>query len=69
MDYMEQALTLAKMAVGNTSPNPAVGAVIVNDGVVVGEGYTQPPGAAHAEVQTSRPRTRTIAQPAERGVD
>lgn len=50
MDYMERALTLARMAVGNTSPNPAVGAVIVNDGVVVGEGYTQPPGSAHAEI-------------------
>jgi diaminohydroxyphosphoribosylaminopyrimidine deaminase/5-amino-6-(5-phosphoribosylamino)uracil reductase len=50
MDYMERALTLARMAVGSTSPNPAVGAVIVSDGVVVGEGYTQPPGSAHAEV-------------------
>ncbi|MFA5055807.1 MAG: bifunctional diaminohydroxyphosphoribosylaminopyrimidine deaminase/5-amino-6-(5-phosphoribosylamino)uracil reductase RibD [Dehalococcoidia bacterium] len=49
MDYMERALTLARMAVGSTSPNPAVGAVIVKDGVVVGEGYTQPPGSAHAE--------------------
>jgi diaminohydroxyphosphoribosylaminopyrimidine deaminase/5-amino-6-(5-phosphoribosylamino)uracil reductase len=50
MDYMERALSLARLAVGNTSPNPAVGAVIVSDGVVVGEGYTQPPGSAHAEV-------------------
>ena len=54
MDYMERALTLAKMAVGSTSPNPAVGAVIVNDGVIVGEGYTQPPGSAHAEVVALR---------------
>ena len=50
MDYMERALSLARMAMGSTSPNPAVGAVIVNDGVIVGEGYTQPPGLAHAEV-------------------
>jgi diaminohydroxyphosphoribosylaminopyrimidine deaminase/5-amino-6-(5-phosphoribosylamino)uracil reductase len=50
MDYMQQALSLAKLALGHASPNPAVGAVIVKKGVVVGEGYTQPPGSAHAEV-------------------
>ena len=48
--YMARALALARRALGTTSPNPAVGAVIVKDGVVVGEGYTQPPGCAHAEV-------------------
>mgnify|MGYP001078325239 CR=1 FL=1 len=50
MDYMAHALSLARLALGNTSPNPAVGAVIVKDGAIVGEGYTQPPGFAHAEV-------------------
>jgi len=50
MDYMEQALSLARLALGQVSPNPAVGAVIVRDGEVVGQGYTQPPGSAHAEV-------------------
>ena len=50
MDYMERALSLARMAVGNTSPNPAVGAVIVKDELIVGEGYTQPPGSDHAEI-------------------
>ncbi|HEY42003.1 MAG TPA: bifunctional diaminohydroxyphosphoribosylaminopyrimidine deaminase/5-amino-6-(5-phosphoribosylamino)uracil reductase RibD [Dehalococcoidia bacterium] len=50
MDYMEQALSLAGLALGQVSPNPAVGAVIVKDGEVVGQGYTQPPGSAHAEV-------------------
>jgi diaminohydroxyphosphoribosylaminopyrimidine deaminase/5-amino-6-(5-phosphoribosylamino)uracil reductase len=50
MDYMEQAISLAKMALGQTSPNPAVGAVVVKKGVVVGQGYTQPPGSWHAEV-------------------
>jgi diaminohydroxyphosphoribosylaminopyrimidine deaminase/5-amino-6-(5-phosphoribosylamino)uracil reductase len=50
MDYMEQALSLAGLALGQVSPNPAVGAVIVKDGQVVGQGYTQPPGSAHAEV-------------------
>lgn len=50
MDYMQQALSLARQALGTTSPNPAVGAVIVKDGSVVGAGHTQPPGSAHAEV-------------------
>ena len=50
MDYMEQALSLAKLALGQVSPNPAVGAIVVKDGVVIGQGYTQPPGSWHAEV-------------------
>lgn len=50
MDYMQHALSLARLALGHTSPNPAVGAVVVKDEVVVGEGYTQPPGMDHAEV-------------------
>ncbi len=53
-DYMERALCLAKLALGHSSPNPAVGAVIVNNGLIVGEGYTQPPGSAHAEVMALR---------------
>jgi diaminohydroxyphosphoribosylaminopyrimidine deaminase/5-amino-6-(5-phosphoribosylamino)uracil reductase len=50
MRYMGQALSLAKLALGQASPNPAVGAVVVKKGVVVGQGYTQPPGSHHAEV-------------------
>ncbi|MBI4297577.1 MAG: bifunctional diaminohydroxyphosphoribosylaminopyrimidine deaminase/5-amino-6-(5-phosphoribosylamino)uracil reductase RibD [Chloroflexi bacterium] len=50
MDYMRRALALARQALGSTSPNPAVGAVIVKDGEVIGEGYTRPPGGPHAEV-------------------
>jgi len=50
MDYMEQALSLAKLALGQASPNPAVGAVVVKNDVVVGQGYTQPLGSWHAEV-------------------
>lgn len=48
--FMTRALELADRAQGRTSPNPAVGAVVVRDGVVVGEGATQPPGQDHAEV-------------------
>jgi len=50
MDYMAQALSLAKLALGQVSPNPAVGAIVVKNGVVIGQGYTQPPGSWHAEV-------------------
>jgi len=50
MNYMEQALSLARLALGQASPNPAVGAVVVKAGVVIGQGYTQPPGSHHAEV-------------------
>ncbi len=47
--FMGLALDLARRALGRTAPNPPVGAVIVKDGVVVAEGWTQPPGQAHAE--------------------
>ena len=46
---MGRALDLARSVLGTTSPNPAVGAVVVKDGIVVGEGATQPPGQPHAE--------------------
>ncbi|MBI4307853.1 MAG: bifunctional diaminohydroxyphosphoribosylaminopyrimidine deaminase/5-amino-6-(5-phosphoribosylamino)uracil reductase RibD [Chloroflexi bacterium] len=51
---MQRALALARLARGATSPNPPVGAVLVRDGEVVGEGYTQPPGQAHAEAMALR---------------
>src|SRR3972149_3875195 len=54
MNPMERALALARRALGTTSPNPAVGAVVVKDGRVVGEGFTQPPGGSHAEVLALR---------------
>ncbi len=47
--YMLRAIELAKQAVGNTSPNPLVGAVIVKDGRVIGEGYHKKYGDLHAE--------------------
>jgi diaminohydroxyphosphoribosylaminopyrimidine deaminase/5-amino-6-(5-phosphoribosylamino)uracil reductase len=51
---MERALSLARQALGTASPNPAVGAVLVKGGRIVGEGFTQPPGGPHAEVVAIR---------------
>lgn len=48
--YMRRCLQLAALGLGSTSPNPMVGAVIVRDGVVIGEGYHHRCGEAHAEV-------------------
>jgi diaminohydroxyphosphoribosylaminopyrimidine deaminase/5-amino-6-(5-phosphoribosylamino)uracil reductase len=53
-DPMLRAIELAATARGWVSPNPAVGAVIVRDGRVVGEGSTQPPGGPHAEAVALR---------------
>lgn len=50
MDYIERALVLAERAKGRCNPNPAVGAVLVRDGRIVGEGFTQPRGQPHAEI-------------------
>jgi len=47
--HLLRAIELAGRARGQTSPNPMVGAVLVKDGRVIGEGVTQPPGEAHAE--------------------
>ncbi len=47
---MRRALRLARRAQGRTWPNPMVGAVLVRNGVVVGEGYHRKAGRAHAEV-------------------
>jgi len=49
-DHMAKAISLAKNAMGTTSPNPAVGAVLVKDGVEIGAGFTLPPGQRHAEI-------------------
>jgi diaminohydroxyphosphoribosylaminopyrimidine deaminase / 5-amino-6-(5-phosphoribosylamino)uracil reductase len=47
--FMELALTLGRRGQGRTWPNPAVGAVVVRDGVIVGRGWTQAGGRPHAE--------------------
>ena len=49
--FMALALTLGRRGLGNTWPNPAVGAVVVKDGKIIGRGWTQPGGRPHAETQ------------------
>jgi diaminohydroxyphosphoribosylaminopyrimidine deaminase / 5-amino-6-(5-phosphoribosylamino)uracil reductase len=51
---MALALTLGRRGLGRTWPNPAVGAVIVRDGIIVGRGWTQAGGRPHAEVEALR---------------
>lgn len=48
--FLERANELARRGIGNTSPNPAVGAVVVAGGRIVGEGYHHVAGGPHAEV-------------------
>lgn len=50
MKHMRRALSLARRALGSSSPNPAVGAVVAKNGEIVGEGWTQPIGQNHAEI-------------------
>ncbi len=52
--YMRRALALARKGVGRTSPNPAVGCVIVRGNAVVGEGWHRKAGTQHAEAHALR---------------
>jgi len=51
VEFMRRALELARRGLGRTSPNPMVGAVLVKDGRVIGEGWHREAGAPHAEVE------------------
>lgn len=62
--YMKRALSLARKGIGKTSPNPAVGCVIVKNGTIVGEGWHQKAGGPHAEIHALR-----MAGDAARGAD
>ncbi|HXG19426.1 MAG TPA: bifunctional diaminohydroxyphosphoribosylaminopyrimidine deaminase/5-amino-6-(5-phosphoribosylamino)uracil reductase RibD [Methylomirabilota bacterium] len=52
--YMQRALDLAAKALGRTSPNPAVGAVVVRGGRIIGEGFHRRAGLPHAEIEALR---------------
>lgn len=62
--WMREAIAEARRAVGRTHPNPAVGAVVVQGGQIVGRGHTAPAGGPHAEV-----RAIADAGPRARGAD
>ena len=59
--YMALAFTLGRRNLGRTWPNPAVGVVIVKDGVIIARGWTQSGGRPHAEAEALR-RARKAAQ-------
>jgi len=48
--FMQHAISLARLAHYTTSPNPRVGCILVKNNVIVGEGYHQRAGLGHAEV-------------------
>ncbi|CAN7260182.1 bifunctional diaminohydroxyphosphoribosylaminopyrimidine deaminase/5-amino-6-(5-phosphoribosylamino)uracil reductase RibD [Trinickia sp. LjRoot230] len=56
--HMQRALALAARGLYTTTPNPRVGCVLVKDGKTVGEGFTQPAGQDHAEVQALKDTRR-----------
>lgn len=59
--HMRRALALARRAEGETRPNPPVGAVLVRDGAVLGEGWHHRAGAPHAEVEAFLDAERRVA--------
>ena len=52
--FMRRALALARRGLGKTSPNPAVGAVLVNNGRVISNGWHKKAGGPHAEIEAIR---------------
>ncbi len=58
--YMMRALSLARRGAGNVSPNPMVGAVIVKNGKIIGEGFHKKFGGPHAEVMAIRSCKRSV---------
>ncbi|MFN3400441.1 MAG: bifunctional diaminohydroxyphosphoribosylaminopyrimidine deaminase/5-amino-6-(5-phosphoribosylamino)uracil reductase RibD, partial [Ferrovibrio sp.] len=59
--FMALALALGRRGLGNAWPNPAVGCVVVKNGIVVGRGWTQAGGRPHAETEALR-RAKKAAQ-------
>lgn len=61
--FMHRALTLAKLGSSHTAPNPLVGAVIVHNDRIIGEGYHRKSGEPHAEVNAVNSVTETALLP------
>ena len=64
LKFMKRALALARKGIGRTSPNPAVGCIIVKDGTIIGEGWHRKAGSPHAEIHALN-----MAADAARGAD
>ncbi|MBH1941157.1 bifunctional diaminohydroxyphosphoribosylaminopyrimidine deaminase/5-amino-6-(5-phosphoribosylamino)uracil reductase RibD [Mobilitalea sibirica] len=60
LEYMKRALTLAKKGSGFTNPNPLVGAVIVKNNKIIGEGYHERYGGPHAEINAFHNATEDV---------
>lgn len=63
LDYMRQALRLARRGYGATSPNPVVGAVLVQRGEIIGRGWHRRAGEPHAEIEALRDAQRQGCNP------
>ena len=61
-DYMKQALKLARKGLGKTSPNPMVGAIIVKNDRIIGQGYHHHYGGRHAEIDAIQNARENIGQ-------
>ncbi|MDF2537195.1 MAG: riboflavin biosynthesis protein RibD [Herbinix sp.] len=59
--YMKRAMELAEKGIGFTNPNPLVGAVIVKDNIIIGEGYHELYGGPHAEINAFNNATADVA--------
>lgn len=62
LEYMRIAMELAQKGIGYVSPNPLVGAVIVKDGLIIGEGYHEVYGGPHAEINAFNNATDDVRE-------
>src|ERR1700679_2020851 len=62
LEYMKRALRLAVRGRGATNPNPMVGAVIVKNDKIIGQGYHHRPGGPHAEIEALKDLKLTDSQ-------
>ena len=69
VEYMERAVELAERGLGHTRPNPAVGAVIVKDSKIIGEGWHKKAGGDHAEVAAIKNALRRNGSAGTTGTD
>ena len=59
--FMRNALNISLRGIGNTYPNPSVGAVVVKNNQIISRGWTQPGGVPHAEVLALKKKNLSLA--------